>query len=505
MENLTKKSGIAGTVNTYLSGNNLKAKCVRGVTILGAGTAVDRGVKFVVQMILTRLLVPEEFMVWGIIHAIIAICEAVAEVGVRQSIVRSERGATPEFMNVAWWFQVFRGVTLYALAMALSPVISGFYFTSKPAILELYPRQELLLLLNIAFTSILCNALTSPGVFVLRKEFRFGKLLFFQQGSALLGTLVTILIAFFVVNNAWAIVLGYLVENVFRCVISFVICPFLPRFKLDRDCFKELLEFVRGVVGMPILTVIVTQIDDFFLGRMILPGVYGMYTRAKVLSNMPQQLFAQVINPVLLPAFSEKKNDIHGTRKGLLIMTAATCVLYLPMLVFIALNARFLLSVVWGPDYGMLALSFIWLFGLVVVRTQSFYLVSMTMALGKPHLVRIFLIIRVVLAAATIYPAIKLYGVSGAAMILTVSSLIALIAQVVLIMRDIQMKFTAYLRAWGLGFLYAAVLLIIGGGLRQPMSDYPLYYCLLTGLLTGLTCLMGLWRTKRNGFSSRAA
>lgn len=472
--------------------NGVTSKCIKGVAKLGSGAFLERGFKFLLQVFLTRILVPEEFMIWGIIQAIIAVCEAVAEVGIRQAIVQNDRGHTPEFMNVAWWFQAVRACLLFILTLLFSSWFCSFYFSKHSALLELHSYSELVLLIRISFLAILCNGLISPGIHVLRKEFRFGKLVIFEQGSGFIGSIVTLLFAVFVVKNAWAIVLGLVAENICRLILSFIICPFMPSLNFDRESTRDLLRFARGMFGMPVLTILVTQIDDFFLGKMIAPDLYGRYTRAKFLSRIPQQWFGKVINPVLMPAFAEKKHDPDTMRKGLMMMTKATNVLFFPLLIFFILNAEHLLSIVWGEGYGIVAGAFVWLFAFVLLRTQSLYFISMTLAIGRPGLVRVFLLIRLILGAGIIYPAIKQFGISGAGASLVFSNFIALMYQIQTGKSLFGLNFRLYFSAWTRTILISLLFLFIGFIIARFCSG--VLYLLLTGALCILCCVAGsLW------------
>ena len=85
------------------------AKAFRGGQILAAGTVVDRLARLGRNMLLARLIVPDDFALMALTLAVIALFGAITEVGVAQAVIQNERGDTREFLNVAWWFGVTAG------------------------------------------------------------------------------------------------------------------------------------------------------------------------------------------------------------------------------------------------------------------------------------------------------------------------------------------------------------------------------------------------------------
>ena len=163
-----------------LKGTDIKAKSLRAVMALGAGTFAGRSMRFIRSMILARILAPKQIGLMAIVMSVITISEALIEVGVKQSVIQNKKGASAEYLNVAWWMQVVRGLLLFGIAFLLAPWISSFY--GKP---------ELLNLLRVAFLAILLRGFISPRAHVLEKEYKFGRVVLLIQGSAVLGAIIS--------------------------------------------------------------------------------------------------------------------------------------------------------------------------------------------------------------------------------------------------------------------------------------------------------------------------
>ena len=147
-----------------IQGDSLKAKSARGVMTLSIGTGVERALRLVRMMILTRILLPDQFGLMALILTLVNVFEACTEVGVKQSVIQNKRGADPEYLNATWWFQSIRAVGLFAVAILTAPLVSSFY--DKPYLLRL---------LQISFIAIVFRGFISPRAHVLQKEYKFGK------------------------------------------------------------------------------------------------------------------------------------------------------------------------------------------------------------------------------------------------------------------------------------------------------------------------------------------
>lgn len=477
----------SGIVNR-LRGNSLKARSTRGVMTLGIGTVAERGLRFVRNMILARLLAPEQFGLMAIVMAASMFLEAFNDVGVKQSVIHNKKGDKAEYLNVAWWFQAVRGLGLFAVAYISAPWISHFYKSA-----------ELLPLMRFAFVAILFNGLISPRVHVLEKKIRFGKWVFLFQGSGLLGTLMSLGLAFFVMRNVWALVIGFVAEAMLRCLLSFVLCPFLPKLTIDRDNLSEILKYARRMLGIPILAVIAFQLDVLVLGKVVPAEQVGMYWLGLQLALQMSILFSKVIYPVLLPAFAEKQVDNESVCTAAKKITMWTAVLGIPITTFLVGCANPVLSIVYGSEYATVAMPFGLLCIYVLLRTNGSILSQVYFAIGKPHLHRRFVALRLAILAILIYPSIVLFGLVGAAAVVLLANFTGLCMQVIWMRKVIGLRFTDYVYCWIPGLRLAAIVLVPVVLLRFFGNGTLFLNVVVGGLACSAACIIGLLSLRRSG------
>ena len=433
---------------TLAQGSNLMAKSVRAVMKLGAGTIVGQGMRFVRRMILAKLLAPSEIGVMAIVFSVSITLEALTEVGVKQSVIQNKKGAGDEYLNMAWWMQLVRGFCLSSIAILSAPWIGSFYH-----------KPDLVLLLRVSFLAIAFRAVISPRAYVLEKEYKFGRRVVLFEGSAILGSIVTIIFAF-LMRNVWALVLGFVSEAAILFLFSFILVPFLPRFRIHRDSLDELMAYARGIFGLPILTAISFQAPILILGKVIDDYQLGLYNYAYVLAYFPTDLYMRMVAPVFLPAFSIKQEEKEALCRGILQVTRWTSLTSVPLIAFMICCGSELLYLAYNPEYAIMAFPFAVLCLQVIARNGSLILASVYLAVGKPHLHRFYSGLRA-LSVILIYPAGIYGGVLGASFAVILGNFIVLFLQVGGCRKIIGLKLGDYISSYTSGLLSSIPIIIV--------------------------------------------
>jgi O-antigen/teichoic acid export membrane protein len=478
---LVRIKQIISNGNGFLKGNSLKAKSARGTVSLSIGAFFERILRLARTMILTRILLPSDFGLMSIISVIVMGFEAFFEVGVKQAIIQSKRGAEPEYLKTAWLFQAIRGGGLFVIAAVVSPLISYFY--GKP---------ELTVLIQVTSISILIRGLISPYVYVLEKEYKFSKAVLINQGSAVIGSIVTIIIAV-VTRNVWALVLGSVAEVALLGLLSYLIVPFVPSLKISKDSFRELMTFAKGMFGLPLLTLVAFSADVLILGKVVTSEQLGMYSLALSLAQMPVFIFSKVINPVLLPAFSEKQDDRESLTSAVLKVTKLAATVSLPLIAFMVVCARGILQVIYGSEYAAVAIPFAILSFLVITQAEAQIMASLYLALGKPNLHRRFVILRVTIIVAMMYPAVLYAGLAGAATVVLAGNMVALLGQIYWSRLIINVRIYDYVLPCIPGAIIGGAILLAAGLVRLLITNSTMTFLVVCTILYPVIFIAGLY------------
>lgn len=426
---------------------SLTARCVRGSVILACGSVADRGLAFVRNMILARLLVPEEMGVMVLLLSLVALFEVIADVGIKISVIQNDKGATHGYLNVVWWIQIIRGSGLYLLGIVLAGLGYQFFFAHKADVLALHSSDEIIGMIRVIFVTVLLNGLISPRSYVLEKELKFLRVVLLTQGSAVFGIVLTILLCFWH-RNVWSMILGTVATAFFRTVVSYGVCPFMPNPRFERAAAREVFAFARRMFGLSFLTFLAYNLDVLCLGRLVSGEMIGLYGMAVTLAAIPRDLFGKIVSPVLLPAFAEKQYDPSMLSKSILRITKYISYggfLIIPIIAYYGSN---IMSIVYGESYRSAGRVFCILSLAVIIIVQATVLSNYLFAKNLPEKHRLFTMIRAVLLAGMIYPMIRIWGMEGAAIAVLASNCVAIMAQSYQIKINTGIRMRDYWRSW---------------------------------------------------------
>ncbi|MGD0232228.1 MAG: oligosaccharide flippase family protein [Syntrophorhabdales bacterium] len=394
---------LIARLSTFISDSGLRASSFRGGAILGVSGGFESAARLARNVIFARLLAPQLFGLMAVVLSFSGLLESLTEAGVRYAIIQNPRGNERAYLNIAWWFSSVRGLLLYSVAFAAAPLVARFY-----------DNYELTWLIRVSCSAILFNGCLSVALFADMKGMEFKSWALACNGGSIISLAATVLFAFYY-PTVWALVFGLVSDAAIRCIMSYVVRPFMPRWKFAKDDLAALLKYSRGFVGLPILYAVSRTADVFTLAKVASPGLVGIYSLASSLVRAPQDLVNRVVAQVALPALSAVQDDKPKLRKAVLQGVSLLASLAFPAIAFAWLYGGFLLRIVYGPRYAAAGIPFAILFTAAAIEITTVPIATLYFATGKPGLHRLFSLVRAAVLIISIAPACYLFGWNGAA------------------------------------------------------------------------------------------
>lgn len=448
----------------------MRSRMARSGIALGIGTGFEGVMRFLRSMIVAKLLLPQEVGLIALLLATTQIFESMTEVGINFSVIQNKKGDREDFLNMAWWFQCCRGIGLYGIGYALAPLLANFF-----------DDPRMIWMLRVSFLMVPLKSLMSPRTYLLEKNLKYVQYMILYQGSILFSMVLLVSLLLFW-KNAWAWVIGFVVEYLLFFLLSYVMCPFLPKFAFHRESFSEIVHFARGMLGLPLLVFVAYQLDIFVLGKTAPRDLVGLYSMAVVLARIPRELFMKTMGRLMLPVFSHYQENINSLRTILLNVIRATSLLSFPAMGFLMGCSGPLLAYVFKPEYVQVAAPFSILCLVMFLRIQAIILASIYMALGQPHLQRIFVAVRAACLVVLIVPCIHYGGLAGASLAVLAAEGIGFVAQLYQIRKPLLLRLSDFLDPYLNGFFMMAVLIVFLSLLILFVPG-PLWLYLTAGLI----------------------
>jgi O-antigen/teichoic acid export membrane protein len=453
-----------------LSGEGLKAKVFRGGVFLGSGIFVGQVVRFGRNMLLARMLAPAAFGTMAIVVSSTEVFHTMMDLGVREAVIQNPRGSEDEYVNAAWWMSMARALSFWTIMWILAPWIAKFY-----AIPELCP------LFRVCAAGLLFDGAMSSKVSVAVKEMKFRELAIINLAGGLIGVVFTVALCYYV-RSVWALVIGYTIESAARCVLSFVLCPFLPQLKWSKSATLDLWKFSKRIFGVCFLNLVFSRTDIFILAKLYSTAELGLYTMAIYLVQNPMSVIMNVLGQTILPALAKVQDDTVRMNRILLQVMSAILLVGMPAIVFAFFCGRSLLTLAYGHRYGAAAGPLIVACAVAVANLLNGQITSVFFATGRPHLHRFCVIVMASVMVALIYPFVHLFGIIGGQFACLAAILAGLTFQLISVHRLTRLS----LFKIGRSFLIAAAISLSVVAVCMGSSAFALAARPLPNVMTGM-------------------
>lgn len=475
-------SKLKARVDGLLAGRSLKAKAFRGGAWLGCGSVAEQGSRFVRNMILVRLLAPSAFGTMAIVMSTGSLLQAFTEIGVREAVIQNPKGAEPRYVNAAWWMAFVRGSSVCLVLFLVAPWIAHFY-----------GNPQLAGLMRVAVSGLLLEGAMSAKSYVALKDMKFSRWAIIFHGGGILGVIITLVLSF-VMPDVWALVIGTATESAARCALSYVICPFFPSLKFDREAFRDLSKYSRGLFGLPLLSLIFMRTDVFVLGKLIPAAELGFYTMGIALAQVPATFLANLLYQIFVPTLSQIQEDKARTNRVVHQVSSIIALFGMPALTFVYFCGGSLLTVVYRQSYAVSAAPLFLASAAMLISVANAQITGVFYAAGKPALHRRCVAAMAIVMVILIYPLARWLGPVGAQVANLISVLVGFGIQVERIHHLTGFRISDYWKMIGRGAaLSASVGVVCLGSRLAALSTRPISTIGLGIVGCLLAYSIGLW------------
>lgn len=275
----------------------LRAIAARGAAWTVAGYGGGQALRFVGNLILTRMLFGEAFGLMALVNVFLQGLQLFSDIGIGPSIIQHARGADRRFLDTAWTMQVARGVVLFALALVAAPAVAAFY--GEPLLASVLP---------VSAVAVVLSGLWSTKLFTQSRELALGRLTAVELGSQAAGFVAMIAWAL-VDRSVWALVAGGIAVALAKAVLSHVVLPGDGnRLTWDAASAREVFGFGKWIFLSTVLTFLVGQSDRLVFGKLIPLELLGVYSIAVMVATMPTMALGHAALSLVFPLYSRVHN-----------------------------------------------------------------------------------------------------------------------------------------------------------------------------------------------------
>lgn len=351
---------------------------LRGGTTLVAAQFTSNLCSFGRNIIIARLVAPEDFGIASIFVMVVAFFEMISNLSLDRLLIQAQDGDEPEFQKVAHFILASRGMIIFAILLLAAGTIANMF--------------------DIPETK---NAFYALAFIPLFSGFNHLDIKRFEKTMQFLpGATVVIASQFVTLVLAWPIgkfygdyraMLALLFLNALISLLLGHIVAFRTYRWSQRKCYlQRFITFGWPLLLNGLLMFCILQSDRFFIGtsKKLFNSSFdmadvGVYSAATMLTMVPAMILIKVGSSLFFPVLSKMKDDnenflnigaLYG--KILAFLGGSFCI-------FVILSSDTLIPTIYGNNYKCSEFLTIWLAIFWALRIMRVLPTAMSMARGN--------------------------------------------------------------------------------------------------------------------------
>lgn len=321
------------------SRSNLTKQTVSAVKWSTFGNIARYGLQLGAQIVLARLLGPENYGLFALGMTVLAFSNMLANFGLAWGLVQAQ-DLCEEGVRFVFTWQLISGAVAAIGLYLLAPIVASFF-------------NEARLELIVKWLSLACviSAATATASNLLRRKLDFKSINIIDVTSYIIGYIfIGVPLAY---NGAgvWSLVTAWLSQELCALLFSFIRCPHSIKPLFWYEGASAMAGVGYTVFATNICNWLLNNVDRTLLGRFLNVQTVGLYTVGYNLANTPNALFIGALQPAFLAAGARIQSEPGRLRSTYLSVLASVWILILPMFVLFAIIAQDLVNVLYGSTW----------------------------------------------------------------------------------------------------------------------------------------------------------
>ena len=304
--------------------------------------SIDRigtlALQFIVNIILARLLMPEDFGCIGMLAIFISVSQTLVDGGFGSALIQKEEPTQKDYSTIFYWNLTF-SIILYIALYTAAPYVALYF--------KLPPLCKILRILGLI---LIINALVIVQNNRLRKQLAFRTIALINISSFFTAAVIAILTAY-KGAGVWSLVIMQLLYGFFQSCLLWGIVRWRPNWTFSFDSLKKLFGFGGYLLAANILQGICQNMQGLIIGRRFSATQMGFYAQAKKLDEVCSYALPNVIVQVIFPVYSQFQNDQQKLQTLLGMSVRIISYLISPLMLLLILVAEPLILMLYGEKW----------------------------------------------------------------------------------------------------------------------------------------------------------
>jgi O-antigen/teichoic acid export membrane protein len=293
---------------------------------------------FVSNLVLARLLMPEDFGCIAMLHVFLAIADIIIHGGFGSALIQKKNPTHVDYTSV------------FYVNLTISIVLYGILFFTAPVIARFYSMPLLCIVLRVQAIELIINSFTVVQLSILKKNLKFKAIAIRNLVSHFVGLTACIVCAVFGLG-VWSLVINAIVSRICGVLLLWKASFWRPTWEFSWPSVKELFGFGGFMLLSSIISTIYNELQSLLVGKFYSATDLGYVNQAKKLEGIPSGALASVVTQVSFPVFSKLQDNIEALKYGLKKNIKSVQYINLPMMMLLIVIAEPLIELLYGERW----------------------------------------------------------------------------------------------------------------------------------------------------------
>jgi O-antigen/teichoic acid export membrane protein len=307
--------------------DSLKSKTIHALSWSFLESIGVQGVRFVIGIVLARLLFPEQFGLIGMLTIFMALAQTFLDSGFGAALIQ-KRDATQIDTCSIFYFNIAVGLVVAGFLCLVAPWIAAFY--NQPILTPLTRALSLTIVIN-SFGLIQNTILT--------KQINFKTQTKVSLVAGVLSGIIGVILAT-TGFGVWSLAVQQISSAFFRTGFLWLLNTWRPALIFSLKSLREMFGFGSRLLAAVILNQIFENIYLLVIGKLFSATDLGFFTRAKTVQELPSQTLSGMVGRVTFPVFSTVQDDPARLKRGVKKVLTTLALVNFPMMLGLAVIAR---------------------------------------------------------------------------------------------------------------------------------------------------------------------
>lgn len=324
---------------------NLKKETAKGVLWSGIEKFASGGVLFLANIVLARILTPNDFGLLAVIAVFVQISQTFIDSGFSNALIQKKNRSQTDYSTV-FIFNIAISISLYSILFFCAPLIAHFFDNNK-----------LTSLTRIIGLNLIIGALMSVHKTRLTVELRFK----FQSMITLIASIISAAIAIWMAYNGfgvWSLVILTITNTSIQVTLIYLFFKWHPSLLFSKESFKQLFSYSSKLLGASLIHLLYRNIYPIIIGKKFTPIQLGYFNRADTFAQYVPMTIGNVISRVAFPIFSRIQDNNDRLRKAYSKYIVFSSLIIFPFMIGLIVMAKpltlLILTDKWLPMVPML-------------------------------------------------------------------------------------------------------------------------------------------------------